>query len=101
MKKAIEGEGQEGCSSWGHTHRKKAEEEERHQVEDKDGNVEENEEMCNNWGHTYSYWRKTGNLKHFRCIKLDCPSFIIVYEDPDEENENEYLFSVKECKYHQ
>ena len=114
VKKAVEEEGhqvedkdgnveenEEMCNSWGHTYKKKAEEEEGHQVEDKDGNVEENEEMCNNWGHTYSYWRKTGNLKHFRCIKPDCPSFIIVYEDPDEENENKYLFSVKECQYHQ
>ena len=58
---------------------------------------------CNSWGHTFSYWRESGGMKHFRCIKPDCPSFIIVYED-NEVNENEaereYLFSVKECQYH-
>ena len=104
VKKAIQEEGQEGCSSWGHTHKKKAEEEERHLrhlFEDKDGNVDENEDMCSNYGHTYSYVKKNGTHKHFRCIKLNCPSFIIVYEHLDEDNENEYLFSVKECKYHQ
>ena len=87
---------------------KKAVEVEGNQVEDiensgivdfdsRDGN----EEMCDSWGHTYSYWRKTGGMKHFRCIKPDCPSYIIVYEDENEENENEYFFSVKECQYHQ
>ena len=103
VKKAIQEEGQEGCSSWGHTHKKKAEEEEkhlRHLFEDEDGNVDENKDMCSNYGHTYSYEKKTGTHKHFRCIKPNCPSFIIVYEEPDEDNENEFLFSVKECKYH-
>ena len=97
----------EGCSSWGHTHKKKAEEEER--LEDEQhSNAQEfkwNPETCTSYGHSYSEVEKsvtqTHLVKHFRCIKVNCPSVIIVYEDPDEDNENEYLFSVKECKYHQ
>ena len=90
----------EGCSSWGHTHKKKAEEEERHLCQ----NIEDehqNEETCTNYGHSYSEEIKSGTQKEFKCIKVNCPSVIIVYEDPNEDNQNDYLFSVKECKWHQ
>ena len=104
VKKAIQEEGQEGCSSWGHTHKKKAEEEERHlcqNIEDEHSNVHQNEETCSNYGHSYSEEIKSGTQKEFKCIKVNCPSVIIVYEDPNEDNQNDYLFSVKECKWHQ
>ena len=94
----------EGYSSWGHTHKKKAEEEER--LEDEHSNAQE--DTCSNYGHSYSEVKKSVTqkhlVKHFRCIKVNCPSVIIVYEDPDEDNQNDrndYLFDVKECKYHQ
>jgi len=87
----------EGCSSWGHTHKKKAEEEERHLCQ----NIEDehqNEETCTNYGHSYEEI-KSGTQQEFKCIKVNCPSVIIVY--PGEDNQNDYLFSVKECKWHQ
>ena len=90
----------EGCSSWGHTHKKKAEEEERHLCQ----NIEDehqNEETCTNYGHSYSEEIKSGTQKEFKCIKVNCPSVIIVYKNPGEDNQNDYLFSVKECKWHQ
>ena len=96
-RKAIQEEGQEGCSSWGHTHKKKAEEEERHLCQ----NIEDehqNEETCTNYGHSYEEI-KSGTQQEFKCIKVNCPSVIIVY--PGEDNQNDYLFSVKECKWHQ
>ena len=102
-RKAIQEEGQEGCSSWGHT------QEER--LEDEHSNAQEytwNPDTCSNYGHSYSEVKKSVTqkhlVKHFRCIKVNCPSVIIVYEDPDEDNKNDrndYLFNVKECKYHQ
>ena len=94
----------EGCSSWGHTHKKKAEEEERHlcqNIEDEHSNVHQNEETCTNYGHSYSEEIKSGTQKEFKCIKVNCPSVIIVYKNPGEDNQNDYLFSVKECKWHQ
>ena len=80
---------------------KKAVEVEGNQVEDIDYSVVDfdsrdgNDLITDSWGHNYSYWRETGGMKHFRCIKSDCPSYIIVYED-NEENEN----MVRECQYH-
>ena len=107
-RKAIQEEGQEGCSSWGHTQEERLEDE-----QDEHSNAEEytlNPDTCSssNYGHSFSEVKKSVTqkklVKHFRCIKVNCPSIIIVYEDPDKDNKNDrndYLFNVKECKYHQ
>ena len=55
----------------------------------------------NRWKNTFSLWKQSGGFQHFRCIRPNCSSFIIVFEDEqDKEAEREFLYEVRECKYH-
>ena len=72
---------------------KKAVEVKGNQVEDIDFCVVDfdsrhgNDLMTDSSGHIYSYWRETGGMnkeKHYRCINSDCPSYLIVYNDNEE-----------------
>ena len=51
----------------------------------------------NMWKNTFSFWKQQGGFKHFRCKRPNCSSFIIVFED---EAEREFLYEVRDCKYH-
>ena len=61
------------------------------EVEDFDGIDFNSRDEDNSWKNTFSLWKESGGFQHFRCIRPNCSSFIVVYEDEQDEEAETHL----------